>query len=431
MLLYDGTLESMPAGVRTALLDRRTSFEAFTDAVRPIRDAVRSRGDEALRELTEKFDGARLDAIEVPRAERIAALSRLPVELRSALSDARRHIERYHQSQKREEPPIEVVPGLRAGRRFVPMARAGAYVPGGRAAYPSTVLMAVVPARVAGVKQTIVCTPPGRDGKIPDATLGACEVAQVDRVFAVGGAQAVFAMAYGTQSVPRCDKVVGPGNAYVAAAKSLVAGDVGIDSPAGPSEVLVLHTHSKHGEAERDARFAVAEMLAQAEHDPETACVIVTTSAHFHEECRRALGASERRDVVAKALAKRGALVLARDEAAAFAFSDEFAPEHLVVLTKEPRLDLDKLSNYGSAFLGPWSSVALGDYASGPNHVLPTAGLARAYSGLSVDDFLRRPTHQEASPEGLRRLAPIVETLAEHEGLPNHAAAARIRREWK
>lgn len=434
-LAYDGTLEAMPADKRAALLDRSASFESAVDAVRPIRDAVRARGDDALRELTQKFDGVHLEALEVPRAERIAAMSRLPVEVRAALTDARRNLERFHEAQRRSEEPVEVVPGLRAGRRFVPFRRVGAYVPGGRAAYPSTVLMTTVPAKVARVKEIIVCTPPGPDGKVPDATLAACEVAGVDRVFAVGGAQAVFAMAYGTASVPRCDKLVGPGNAYVAAAKSMVAGDVAIDSPAGPSEVLLLHTHSDAAHVERDARFAVAELLAQAEHDPDAACALVTTNAHFHDWCRRILAETlpraPRRDVVERALAARGAFVLAPDEAAAFAFADEFAPEHIVLLTKSPRDDLEKLSNYGSAFLGPWSAVALGDYASGPNHVLPTAGLARSYSGLSVDDFLRRPTHQEASPEALRRLAAIVETLAEFEGLENHAASTRIRREWR
>ena len=432
-LAYDGSLDRMPPDARRALLGRRASFESYVDAVRPLRDAVRARGDAALRELTEKFDGARLDALEVPPHARDAALASLPSTLREALRTAADNVLRFHRAQLREPQDVEVVPGLRAGRRLVPVARAGAYVPGGRASYPSTVLMTVLPAKAAGVREVVVCTPPGPDGRVPGATLAACAVAGADRVFAVGGAQAVFAMAYGTESVPACDKVVGPGNAYVAAAKSLVAGDVAIDSPAGPSEVLVLHTGSAAGALARDARFAAAEMAAQAEHDPEAACVLVTTDPAFLDAVRAALAdpatLGPRLDVVRTALARRGALVLAATPGEAFAFSEAFGPEHLVVLGHDPRADLGRLTNYGSAFLGPWSSVALGDYCSGPNHVLPTAGLSRSYSGLSTDDFLRRPTHQEASPDALRLLAPVAEALAEMEGLPNHAAALRARRD--
>lgn len=427
-LLHDGPLAAMLPAARAALLERQSSFEPFVEAVRPIRDAVRERGDAALRDLTEKFDGARLDRLEAPLGEREAALARLPPDVREALLAARDRIRRFHEAQRRAPLDVEVAPGLRAGRRHVPLARAGAYVPGGRASYPSTVLMTVVPAKVAGVREVVVCTPPGPDGRIPEATLAACAAAGADRVFAVGGAQAIFAMAYGTESVPRCDKVVGPGNAYVAAAKSLVAGRVGIDSPAGPSEVLVLHTG---GHDARTARFAAAELLAQAEHDPEAACVLVTTSAPFAAAVRAALanGPVGRGDVVEQALAKRGALVVAESEESAFAFCEAFAPEHVVLLTPDPRADLERLSDYGSAFLGPWSSVALGDYGSGPNHVLPTAGLARSHSGLSVDDFLRRPTHQEATRAGLLALAPATETLARLEGLTNHAEAVRLRRD--
>ena len=432
-LAHDGRLADLPPATRRLLVDRRGSFEPHVDAVRPLRDAVRQRGDAALRDLTEKFDGVRPGALEVPARDAEAAFRRLAPQVQDALRAAHANVDRFHRTQLRASADVEVVPGLRAGRRYVPLARAGAYVPGGRAAYPSTVLMTVVPAKAAGVREVVVCTPPGPDGRIPDATLAACHVAQADRVFSVGGAQAVFAMAYGTESVPACDKVVGPGNAYVMAAKSLVAGDVGIDSPAGPSEVLVLHTGSPAQDAERDARFAAAEMLAQAEHDPDAACVLVTTDAAFARAARleldARLAASPRREVVAASLAKRGAVLVAADAAEARAFSEAFGPEHLVILSPDPRAELDRLTNYGSAFLGPWSSVALGDYCAGPNHVLPTAGLSRAYSGLSVDDFLRRPTHQEATPEGLRRLAPVAEALAALEGLPNHAAALRTRRE--
>jgi histidinol dehydrogenase len=242
----------------------------------------------------------------------------------------------------------------------------------------------------------------------------------------VGGAQAVFAMAHGTRSIPRVDKIVGPVNAYVSAAKSLVAGSVAIDSPAGPSEVLVLHVGGGGG---ADPRFAAAELLAQAEHDPEAAVCLVTTDARFAAAVRALLVPRARAEVVDAALAKRGAILVASDEAEALAFAEAYAPEHLVVLAPDPRATLERLTTYGSAFLGPWSSVALGDYCAGPNHVLPTAGAARSYSGLSVDDFLRRPTHQEATPEGLQGLAGVAETLAALEGLMHHADAVRIRRE--
>lgn len=423
-LAYEGKLSDMSPTARTLLLDRRASFEPALDAVRPLRDAVRARGDDALRELTRRFDGWDAERLEVPREAWRAAFERMPEGVQHALEAAHEHIERFHRAQLRDAQDVEVVPGLRAGRRYVPHARVGAYVPGGRAAYPSTVLMTVTPAKAAGVREVVVCTPAGRDGRIPDATLAACHVAGADRVFALGGAQAVFAMAYGTASLPRCDKVVGPGNAYVAAAKSLVAGEVAIDSPAGPSEVLVLHVGGAC-----DPRFAAAELLAQAEHDPEAAVCLVTTDASFAKGVRDALVPRHRVEVVEAALAKRGALLVAASEGEAVAFAEAFAPEHLVVLAPDPRATLERLTAYGSAFLGPLSSVALGDYCAGPNHVLPTAGLARSYSGLSVDDFLRRPTHQEANAEGLQGLAEVAITLAELEGLSHHADALRVRRE--
>lgn len=404
----------------------RVEGEPFPD-VSAIEAAVVAHGDDALRELTLRFDKAPLSTLEVPRAEWSAAYARLPADVREALATAAANIERFHRACLPQPVEVEVVPGLRAGRRLVPLRRVGVYVPGGRAAYPSTVLMCAIPAKAAGVEEVIVVTPPGADGRVPDATLGACAAAGVDRVFTVGGAQAVFALAHGTRTIPRVDKVVGPGNAYVAAAKARVAGLVAIDAPAGPSEVLVVC------DASSDADLAAREMLAQAEHDPAAACVCVTTDASASERVRSALASllkeAPRGEVVREALATRGAILHARDEDEACRFVDRYAPEHLVILTRDPRATLGMCSAYGSAFLGPWSSVALGDYCSGPNHVLPTMGLARAYSGLSVDDFLRRPTHQEATREGLERLAPTAERLATLEGLPNHAAALRARRE--
>ena len=422
-----GSLDDIKSEDIDIILRRASAGDQPFPDVSAIEQAVRARGDDALRELTLKFDKVDLHALEVPKAEWSAAYARLPPDVRDALATAAANVERFHRACLPKAVEVEVVPGMTAGRRLVPLRRVGVYVPGGRAAYPSTVLMCAVPAKAAGVREVVVTTPPGPDGKVPDATLAACAAAGVDRVFAVGGAQAVFALAFGTRSVPKVDKVVGPGNAWVAAAKARVAGTVAIDAPAGPSEVLVLCDDSS------DPELAAREMLAQAEHDPAAACVCVATDAQTADRVRAEveslLKEAPRGDVVRASLASRGAVLVARDEAQACHFSDRYAPEHLVVLTRDPRATLEKLSDYGSAFLGPWSSVALGDYCSGPNHVLPTMGLARSYSGLSVDDFLRRPTHQTATREGLEKLAPTAERLATLEGLPNHAAAVRARRE--
>ncbi|MFA5861247.1 MAG: histidinol dehydrogenase [Candidatus Thermoplasmatota archaeon] len=411
--------------VRRGLSTGAAPFPDVTD----ISEAVRTRGDAALFELTERFDHAKLNTLEVPRERWKDAQARMSASVIDALHAAHANIERFHRACLPVPIEIEVVRGLMAGKRNIPHHRVGVYVPGGRAAYPSTVLMTVCPAKVAGVNEVIVCTPPGPDGTVSDATLAACAVAGADRVFTVGGAQAIFALARGTQSIPRCDKIVGPGNAWVAAAKALVAGEVAIDAPAGPSEVLVIADETAN------PTHAALEMLAQAEHDPAAASVVVTTSEGVAKAILDELGSlakdAPRGAIIRAALHARGAVLVAANDAQMLGFSDRYAPEHVVILTREPRVTLSRLHDYGSAFLGPWASVAMGDYASGPNHVLPTAGLARSYSPLGVEDFLRRPTHQAATREALERLAPIVETLAALEGLPNHAAAVRARRDPK
>jgi len=425
-LLATGPLAALSPELREKVLARGGPEPEVARDVTDIGRQVREKGDDALRELTARFDGAKLASLEVPRAEWTAALARLPQDVQKALRAAHANVERYHRATLPSALEVEVTPGMRAGRRIVPHARVGAYVPGGRAAYPSTVLMTATPAKVAGVREVLVATPPGPEGRVPDATLAACAVAGVDRVFAVGGAQAIFAFAWGTATIPRVDKIVGPGNAWVAAAKAAVAHEVAIDSPAGPSEVLVV------ADAQADPALVAHEMLAQAEHDPRAACVALVENAALagsvEKELERLASAAPRRDVILQSLARAGAVLVAPPDEA-LRFSDAYAPEHLVVLTREPRRDLEKLSRYGSAFLGPWSSVALGDYVSGPNHVLPTMGLARSFSGLGVEDFLRRPTHQEASREALAALGPLAETLAKLEGLHAHAAALEARRE--
>jgi len=427
LLRYEGALAAMPDDVRLAIVRRSAGDVAKAlEAVAPLARDVRARGDEALRAITKRFDGVDLARFEVPRADVEAALARVDPAFGAALEAAARNIRVFHEAQRRPDLEVEVAPGVRAGRRYVPLAKVGCYAPGGRAAYPSTVLMTVLPAKVAGVGEIVLATPPRADGAIPDATLAAAAVAGADRVFALGGAQAVFALAYGTASVPRVDKIVGPGNAYVAAAKALVAGEVAIDAPAGPSEVLVV------ADATADADAVAWDLLAQAEHDPAASAVLVATDAPLLARARtaleRALATTPRAAIAREALAARGALLLARDLDEAVAFAEAFAPEHLSIQTAAPRAVLARLRTYGSAFLGPYSPVAFGDYASGPNHVLPTAGLARSFSGLSVDDFLRRPTHQEVDREGFRTLAPTVATLARAEGLHAHAASVEARR---
>lgn len=424
LFYLEGALTAVLAEELETLVRRREAPGAALEAVRPLAEAVRARGDSALRDLTERFDGARIDTLEVPRAEWDAALAGLPEDVVEALETARDAIAKFHASQLRSREDVEVTPGLLAGRRYLPIERVGVYVPGGRAAYPSTVLMTATPARVAGVREIVVATPPGKDGRVPAATLAACAIAGVDRVFRVGGAQAVFALAYGTESVPRVHKIVGPGNAFVAAAKALVAGEVAIDAPAGPSEVLVVADDTA------DARFVAADLLAQAEHDPRAACVALATSprvaAAIKAEVARQLEGAPRAAVIREALASRGGLLVSRGLDDALAFADRYAPEHLSLAVSEPEAALARVSNYGSAFLGS-SPVALGDYCAGPNHVLPTMGLAASYSGLSVDDFVRRPTHQKANPQALSTLGPLAARLAELEGLPAHAASLRLR----
>ncbi len=396
---------------------------------------IRRDGDAALRAQTARFDGVELDAqsetpgrpgrpgLEVPRDEWTEALESLEPGLRRALEEAAAAIERFHARQRPDPLEVEVAPGVRLGRRPDPLGSVGVYAPGGRAAYPSSVLMGVVPARVAGVGRVVVCSPPGPDGRPSPLVMAACAVAGADRLFALGGTAAIGALAYGTRTVPRVDRIVGPGNAYVMEAKLQVATVTGIDSPAGPSELLVL------ADGGADPETVAVELIAQAEHDPDAAVVLVTTDADLARQTARALdrlvAETPRRAIVEAALRAAGAILLAGSLDDAIAFATRYAPEHLLILTDRPRDVLDRVRSAGTVFLGPRSSVAFGDYATGANHVLPTGGLARSYSGLSVDDFVRWTTWQEVTDEGAPGLAAIAAPLADAEGLPGHAAAAR------
>ena len=408
------------------LFDRgRATDPAVERAVAAIVAEVRERGDDALRELARRFDRVELETLEVPRAAWEAALEALDPAVRRALEQAAAAIEAFHRAQLPPPLEVEVRPGIRLGRRAEPLRRVGVYAPGGRAAYPSSVLMGVVPARVAGVEEVVVCSPPGPDGLPPAPVLAACALAGADRVFALGGAGAIAALAYGTASVPRVDKVVGPGNAYVTEAKRQLNGVVAIDCPAGPSEVLVVADETA------DPELVAIELLAQAEHDPDAAAVLVTTADDVARGTRaaleRLLPTQPRREIIEAALASRGAILTAASLDDALDFASRYAPEHLLLLVREPRQALERVRAAGTIFLGPGSSVVFGDYSTGANHVLPTAGLARAYAGLSTPDFLRWTTYQEVSPAAAAELAGPTATLADAEGLPAHALAARAR----
>lgn len=426
-LAATGRWQEVEGEARTAILSRSPAdAREVSDACREILDTVREKGDEALLEYTRRFDGVELDALEVPREAWDAALERLPGDVRAGLERAARNIQAFHAAQLPDEVVLEVEPGIRLGRRFTPLGAVGVYAPGGRAAYPSSVLMGVVPARAVGVKEIVVCSPPGPEGTPSDVVMAAAAVAGATRLFAVGGAQAVGAMASGTASVPRCDAIVGPGNRWVLEAKRQVAGQVIIDSPAGPSEVLVL---SEPGAARAD-RLA-AELVAQAEHDPDAAVVFGTTCPDQLEDVHQALAAqvsvTPRREVVEAALATRGALLLFDDREALLDFAETYAAEHLSLCTADPRGDLDALTTSGTVFLGEAASVAFGDYMTGANHVLPTAGTSRSFSGLSALNFVRSFTWQEISEGAAASMAEPVGVLADAEGLPGHAAAARMR----
>lgn len=394
---------------------RRTTSEIVKD--------VRDRGDLALLQLASRLDKVSLSAIEVPREACRVALNRLDGTLRRAMERSVRNIETVQFAALPVAHETESEPGILIGRRPDPLDRVGVYAPGGRAAYPSSVLMGAVPARVAGVREVVLCSPPGPDGLPSAVVLAAAELAGVDRVFALGGAGAVAAMAYGTETVPRVDRIVGPGNAYVAEAKLQVAGVVAIDSPAGPSELLVI------ADAGADPSIIAHEVMAQAEHDPQAVVVTVAVGSGVAERLLEAIMIAvprqSRRDIVAESLSFRGAVLEAADMDEAVAFANAFAPEHLLLATADARAVLPRLRNAGTIFVGETSSVAFGDYMTGANHVLPTGGLARSYSGLSVLDFIRWTTYQIIDADAARRLAGDVATFADAEGLSAHAASAR------
>ena len=422
---WRGRCSELSAADRRALFDRSLNADdAIRQRTADIVHRVRAEGDDALRAMAVDFDGVSLDSLEVPRATWQRALDALEPALRRSMERSASNIARVHESFAPVTQEAESEPGILIGRRPDPLARVGVYAPGGRAAYPSSVLMGAVPARVAGVGEIILCSPPDRTtGRPADVVLAAAALAGVDRVFALGGAGAIAAMAFGTASVPRVDRIVGPGNAYVAEAKLQVAHAVAIDSPAGPSELLVLCDPSA------DATLVAREMLAQAEHDPLAAVVAVVTDERVAErildELAQQLPAQPRAAIAGAALTGQGAVLVAQDLDEAIAVANTYAAEHLLLLLADPDPAFARLRGAGTIFVGASSSVAFGDYMTGANHVLPTGGLARSYSGLSTLDFVRWTTYQRVTPSAAARLADDVGMFADAEGLPGHAAAAR------
>ena len=386
---------------------------------------VRANGDEALRRYAEKFDHAKLDALEASAEEIDAAYARMDEAFLKTLTLARDNIREFHRHQLHEDFVITGKNGAVMGQRYQPIEKVGLYVPGGTASYPSTVLMDAIPAKLAGVKELVMVTPPAPDGSIPDAILAAAKLAGVDRIFKLGGAQAVAALAYGTESVPRVDKIVGPGNVFVATAKRKVFGQVAIDMIAGPSEILVLADDGCN------ARCVAADMLSQAEHDRLATAVLVTTSRRLADEVagelERQIPLLPRADIARESIDTNGKIILCEDLDEAVRASNAIAPEHLELCVEDPFALLDRIVNAGSVFMGRNVPEALGDYLAGPNHTLPTSGTARFSSPLSVDDFVKKSSFLYYSRDALRQVCGNVARFARMEGLEGHARSIENR----
>ncbi len=396
-----------------------------TDTVAEILRNVRERGDEALREYTEKFDHTRLESLVVTEEEMREALDEVDPDFLRILRRAAENIRKFHSRQVRNSFIINDEDGILMGQKVIPVDRAGLYVPGGTAVYPSTVLMDVIPAKIAGVKEVILTTPPGRDGKINPAVLAAASVAGADRIVKIGGAQAIAALAFGTESVPKVDKIVGPGNAFVAEAKRQVYGMVSIDMIAGPSEILVV------ADGKSNPAWVAADLLSQAEHDKVASAVLVTDSAELaekvSEEIEKQIPELIRSEIARVSIDQNGKIIVADDLRAAIEIANEIAPEHLELCVDNPFDYLDGIRHAGSVFLGRNCPEALGDYLAGPNHTLPTQGTARFSSPLSVDDFVKKTQYTYYTKEALGRVAADVAAFAEKEGLTGHARSALVR----
>lgn len=395
--------------------------------VQAILAAVREEGDAALCRYSERFDGFAGPVRFLEPADCRAALARLAPDLRAALEKAAAHIRAFHDKQRPEGFVLQKANGVQLEQRLLPLKRVGLYVPGGRAAYPSTVLMNAIPARIAGVESLIVATPPDAQGQVNDMTLAACAVAGVDRVLLAGGAQACAALAYGTASVPKVDKITGPGNAYVATAKRLLYGVVDIDMIAGPSEILIV------ADGDANPTWLAADLLGQCEHDPQAAGILLTSDAALAEAVRQAVidqaAQAPRRDIISQALDRYSAIIVTKDLDEAMAIAERVAPEHLELVGEGPEARIDTVRSAGSVFLGPYTPEAVGDYMAGTNHVLPTGGTARFFSPLGVENFMRRMQVSRYSQEALTEDAAAIVAFAQAEGLYAHARSVEIRGE--
>ena len=401
------------------------NMETLRDTVCEVLDRVKAEGDKAVMEYEERFDKVKLDSLAVTEEEMKEAEQNVPIELKVAILLAQRNIYTFHKKQKFETKKVETMEGVTCWQKAVGIEKVGLYIPGGTAPLFSTVLMLAVPARVAGCKEIVLCTPPNKEGKIHPAILYAAHISGVSKIFKAGGVQAIGAMAYGTESVPKVYKIFGPGNQYVMAAKQQVSlHDVAIDMPAGPSEVEVIADETAN------PAFVAADLLSQAEHGVDSQVVLITTSEKLMEEVeyevQHQLSRLPRWEIAEKALAN-SKLILVKDMEEAIAMTNEYAPEHLIIETKDYMDLAEKVVNAGSVFLGSLTPESAGDYASGTNHTLPTNGYAKAYSGVSLDSFIRKITFQEITREGIQNVGPAIEVMAANEQLDAHKNAVTVR----
>lgn len=422
--LNEDSLKDLLAG----LLKRDpNNYTEYTSQVQEIVDGVKERGDEALFAYTEKFDGAKVSAdnIRVTEEEIEAAMAQVPEELLAVMKTSMENIRRYHEKQKRNSWFDARPDGTILGQKITPLDSVGVYVPGGKAAYPSSVLMNIIPAQVAGVERIVMVTPPGKDGSVNPVTLTAAHLAGATEVYRAGGAQAVAALAFGTASIPRVRKIVGPGNIFVALAKKAVYGHVSIDSIAGPSEILVI------ADEKANPRYVAADLLSQAEHDQLASAILVTPSMELAKKVsRQAQEMTERlsrRDIIQASLDNYGYILVVENMKEAIQAANEIAPEHLEILTDNPFEVMTKIRNAGAIFMGPYSSEPLGDYFAGPNHVLPTNGTAKFFSPLNVDDFVKKSSIIYYSREALKEASQDIETFAKAEQLTAHANSIHVR----
>ncbi|MBL55551.1 MAG: histidinol dehydrogenase [Flavobacteriales bacterium] len=408
------------------ILKRPTQEKANLESiVSGVFEAIKTNGDQALKEFTAKFDGAHLEQLQVTKTELAAASKDTPLELKNAIDHAARNIEAFHKAQVAKEEHVITQPGVECWRKVTPIEKVGLYIPGGTAPLFSTVLMLAIPAKIAGCKEIVLCTPPNKEGKINPAILYAASSIGCTKVFKLGGIQAVGAMAYGTESVPSVYKIFGPGNQYVTAAKQMASLDgVAIDMPAGPSEVLVYADETGNPE------FIASDLLSQAEHGADSQVVFVTCVERLIDDVKdavkRQLSDLPRKEIAKKAL-DNSVYILMKNEKEALALINEYGPEHLIIGAKNEALFIDQITNAGSVFLGNYTPESAGDYASGTNHTLPTNGYAKSYSGVSLDSYTKKITYQRISQEGLKTLGPVIEIMAEAEELFAHKNAVTLR----